>query len=94
MATLHRPVGRRAVLHQQSSLPYLSLIAGGLLAFSITQSRRWEVGVSFALGVGLAFALLLLTDATDETLAEAGSSGAKLRSSVPFAAKRRSGRWP
>lgn len=36
------------------------LLVAGLVAFSISQSQRWEVGLGFAAGVGVAFGALAL----------------------------------
>jgi putative ABC transport system permease protein len=35
-----------------------ALLGAGIVAFSITQSRRWTFGLAFAAGIGVAFALL------------------------------------
>lgn len=36
-------------------------LAGGVLAFALTQGRDWRVGVGFAAGLGIVFALLAVT---------------------------------
>lgn len=39
----------------------MGLLAFGIVAFAISQSRNWRIGVGFAVGLGIAFALLTAT---------------------------------